>query len=185
MFTGCKDACLKCFIDSSFAKSIFFYQQKRLTQMQWHWNIWIPFHFPRWNQPLVMKWTNLLYYIMALWTLPATCTVWSHETHSASTQSNVPQPMSSLTCTLIIYWPQHQQCVYNYKYVFHILCHHNAFKIRSVSLLAFGRLLHKVTKPHRLTHLSWCNYNCSIKWCCQIENISRNINHLSTGRCTA
>ena len=29
---------------------------------------------------------------------------------------------------------------------------------------------------HRLTHLSWGNYNCSIKWCCQIENISRNIN---------
>ena len=36
-------------------------------------------------------------------------------------------------------------CPYNYKYAFHILCHHNAFKIRSVSLLAFGRLLHKVT----------------------------------------
>ena len=113
VLTWCKGACLKCFIGSLFAKSIFFYQQKGLTRMQWHWDTFLfTINYPRWNQPLLMKWTNLLYYIMALWTLPATCTVWSHETHSAFTQSNIPQPMISLTCTLIIYWPQHQQCVY-------------------------------------------------------------------------
>ena len=64
----------------------------------------------------------------------------------------------------------------NCKSVFHILCHHNAFKIHSISLLAFGRQLHKVSSPYRLTHLSWGNYNCSIKWCCEIETLSRNIN---------
>ena len=51
------------------------------------------------------------------------------------------------------------------KYVFHILCHYNAFKIHSISHLTFGRPLQGPPQADTL-----------IKWCCQIAKMSRNIN---------